>query len=122
MIGRLPLGYDTTTGDSRLSLSGGQKQRIGIARAIYGRPKLVVLDEPNASLDAEGEQALIRAIEQLKADGAIVIIIAHRSGILQVADKLLLLQKDQGWQFGPAAAVSAIIGGQDDRVALLGNR
>ncbi|WEK03645.1 MAG: type I secretion system permease/ATPase [Candidatus Devosia phytovorans] len=124
MIGRLPLGYDTTTGDMRLTLSGGQKQRIGIARAVYGKPRLVVMDEPNANLDAEGEQALLRVIDQLKADGAIVIIIAHRPAILQSVDKLLLLQKDQGWQLGPTAAISAIIGGGigEDRVAMIGNR
>ncbi len=118
MIGRLPLGYDTLTGDSRLTLSGGQKQRIGIARAIYGRPRLVIFDEPNANLDTEGEQALVRAIAHLKADGAIVIIIAHRSAILQAADKLLLLQKDASWQFGPTSAVSAIIGNSSESTAL----
>jgi ATP-binding cassette subfamily C protein len=111
MIGRLPLGYDTPTGDSRLTLSGGQKQRIGIARAIYGRPRLVVFDEPNANLDAEGEQALLRAVNRLKDDGAMVVIIAHRAAILQSADKLLVLQKDHSWQFGPTHAISAIIGG-----------
>lgn len=124
MIGRLPLGYDTATGDLRLTLSGGQKQRIGIARAIYGRPRLVVMDEPNSNLDAEGEQALVRVIDQLKADGTIVVIIAHRPAILQSVDKLLLLQKDNGWQLGPTAAISAIIGGGtgDERVAMIGSR
>ena len=110
MIGRLPLGYDTLAGDSRLTLSGGQKQRLGIARAIYGNPRLVVLDEPNANLDAEGEQSLLCVVEQLKASGAIVIIVAHRAAVLKSADKLLVLQKDQSWQFGPTTAVSAMIG------------
>ncbi|WP_375449418.1 type I secretion system permease/ATPase [uncultured Devosia sp.] len=122
MIGRLPLGYDTQTGDSRLTLSGGQKQRIGIARAIYGKPRLVVMDEPNANLDTEGEQALVRTIARLKADGAIVVIIAHRSALLQTADKLLLLKPDHSWQFGSAAAVSAIMGAGEERVVLLENR
>ena len=122
LIGRLPLGYDTATGDSRLTLSGGQKQRIGIARAVYGDPRLVVMDEPNSNLDAEGEQGLMRAIAQLKADGAIVIVVAHRSSILQVADKLLVLQKDQTWQFGSATSPAATIGGSSERFALLGSR
>jgi ATP-binding cassette subfamily C protein len=120
MIGRLPLGYDTPTGDSRLTLSGGQKQRVGLARAVYGRPRLVVLDEPNANLDAEGEQSLYRTIEQLKADGSIVIIIAHRAAVLQVADKLLVLQKDQSWQLGPASSISAMIGGGNEPMVVNG--
>jgi ATP-binding cassette subfamily C protein len=111
MIGRLPLGYDTLTGDSRLSLSGGQKQRIGIARAIYGAPRLVVFDEPNANLDTEGEQALVRAIVRLKALGTMIVVIAHRPAILQTADKLLVLQKDRGWQFGPASSISPMLDG-----------
>ncbi len=110
MIGRLPLGYDTPTGDARLTLSGGQKQRIGIARAIFGNPRLVVFDEPNANLDAEGEQALVRVINALKASGTIVVVVAHRSSILETADKLLLLKKDQSWQFGSTSAVAAILG------------
>jgi ATP-binding cassette subfamily C protein len=119
MIGRLPLGYDTPTGDSRLSLSGGQKQRIGIARAIYGTPSLVVFDEPNANLDAEGEQALVRAIVRLKTAGAMVIVIAHRPAILQAADKLLVLQKDRSWQFGPTDSISAILDGTAQELAPL---
>ena len=119
MIGRLPLGYDTLTGDSRLSLSGGQKQRIGIARAIYGTPSLVVFDEPNANLDAEGEQALVRAIVRLKTAGAMVIVIAHRPAILQAADKLLVLQKDHSWQFGPTNSISAILDGTAQELAPL---
>ena len=122
LIGRLPLGYDTLTGDSRLTLSGGQKQRIGIARAIYGRPRLVIFDEPNANLDAEGEQALMRAISQLREDGAMIVVIAHRSTILQAADKLLLLQSDQTWQFGPASAVAAFTGNAPELKALSGTR
>ncbi len=119
MIGRLPLGYDTLTGDSRLTLSGGQKQRIGIARAVYGNPRLVVLDEPNASLDAEGEQSLVRAIAELKATGSIVILVTHRPAILQAVDKLLVLQKDQTWQFGERSAIAGIIGGSE-RIAVTG--
>ncbi|SCZ12309.1 type I secretion system permease/ATPase [Microvirga guangxiensis] len=109
MIGRLPLGYDTRLGDSGYVLSGGQRQRIGLARAVYGRPRLVVLDEPNANLDADGERALIRAIEALRADGAIVILIAHRPSIMQIADKLMVLQDGKITQLGPRAAVVGAI-------------
>ncbi|MBM6594406.1 type I secretion system permease/ATPase [Microvirga pudoricolor] len=105
MIGRLPLGYDTRMGDSGYLLSGGQRQRLALARAIYGKPRLVVLDEPNANLDTEGERALIRAIDALRADGTIVILIAHRPSIMQVADKLLVLQDGRISQFGPRADV-----------------
>lgn len=109
MIGRLPLGYDTPIGDGGYSLSGGQRQRIGLARALYGRPRLIVLDEPNANLDADGERALIRAIEAMRDDGAIVILIAHRPSIMQVADKLMVLQDGRISQFGPRTAVAGAI-------------
>lgn len=109
MIGRLPLGYDTPVGDGRLTLSGGQRQRIGLARCLYNRPRLIVLDEPNANLDAVGERALMRAIEQARDDGAIVIMIAHRPTIMQVADKLLVLENGRITQFGPRTDVVASI-------------
>jgi ATP-binding cassette subfamily C protein len=109
MIGRLPLGYDTYLGEGGYTLSGGQKQRIGLARALYGRPRLIVLDEPNANLDADGERALIHAIETMRADGAIVILIAHRPSIMQVADKLMVLQDGKIVQFGPRTSVVGAI-------------
>jgi ATP-binding cassette subfamily C protein len=105
MIGRLPLGYDTPVGDGHLTLSGGQRQRIALARCLYNRPRLIVLDEPNANLDAIGERALIRAIQYARDDGAIVIIIAHRPAIMQVADKLLVLENGRVAQFGPRTDV-----------------
>ncbi|MEK1931756.1 MAG: ATP-binding cassette domain-containing protein, partial [Pararhizobium sp.] len=105
MIGRLQLGYDTPVGDGHLTLSGGQRQRIALARCLYNRPRLIVLDEPNANLDAIGEQALIRAIQHARGDGAIVIIIAHRPAIMQVADKLLVLENGRVTQFGPRTDV-----------------
>jgi ATP-binding cassette subfamily C protein len=105
MIGRLPLGYDTPVGDGHLTLSGGQRQRIALARCLYNQPRLIVLDEPNANLDAIGERALIRAIERAREGGAIVVIIAHRPAIMQVADKLLVLENGRITQFGPRTSV-----------------
>ncbi|MHA6495112.1 type I secretion system permease/ATPase [Pseudomonas borbori] len=91
MVLRFPKGYDTPLGIGGLSLSGGQKQRIGLARALYGQPVLVVLDEPNSNLDEAGELALIRAISALKAAGSTVVLVTHRPSILGVVDKILLL-------------------------------
>ncbi len=105
MVGRLPLGYDTPVGDGHLTLSGGQRQRIALARCLYDQPRFIVLDEPNANLDAIGERALIRAIERAREGGAIVIIIAHRPAIMQVADKLLVLENGRITQFGPRTSV-----------------
>lgn len=101
MILALPQGYDTDIGPGGSFLSGGQRQRLGLARALYGRPRLIVLDEPNANLDSEGEAALMRAILAAKHWGATVIIVAHQPGILRPADKLLLLVQGQVRFFGP---------------------
>lgn len=109
IIGRLPLGYDTHIGDGGYVLSGGQRQRIGLARALYGRPRLIVLDEPNSNLDTDGERALIRAIEAMRADGAIIILIAHRPSVMQAADKIMVLQDGKITQFGPRNAIAGII-------------
>ena len=105
MIGRLPQGYETplTAGGGRLS--GGQRQRIGLARALFGDPRLVVLDEPNSALDAEGEAALIAAIESARARGAAVLVVAQRMSILSRADRLLVLKDGAVTQFGPRAEV-----------------
>jgi len=100
MIQSLQQGYNTQIGDSGRSLSGGQRQRIGLARALYGMPALVVLDEPNASLDAEGEAALLGAIQHLKANKRTVVLITHKTNILSIMDKLLVMAQGQVQGFG----------------------
>ncbi|MEO1291707.1 MAG: type I secretion system permease/ATPase [Pseudomonadota bacterium] len=97
----LPKGYDTPIGIGGAQLSGGQRQRIALARALYGDPALVILDEPNANLDAEGEQALLGAIRDLKDRGKSVVIIAHRPSAIAACDKILMLDKGQQRAFGP---------------------
>jgi ATP-binding cassette subfamily C protein len=100
LILRLPNGYDTPIGEGGEALSGGQRQRIALARALYGDPFLVVLDEPNSNLDSEGEGALRQAIVNLKARGAIVVLIAHRPSVLSICDHLLVLANGQQQEFG----------------------
>ena len=106
-IMRLPRGYDSEIGESGLKLSGGQRQRIGLARAIFGRPRLVVLDEPNASLDHEGEEALHRAIVALKQCGTTIVMVAHRPSVLGLADKLLVLRQGMVEAYGSRADIIA---------------
>ena len=101
MILRFPNGYDTQIGDSGSVLSGGQRQRIAFARAIYGNPSFVVLDEPNSNLDDVGEAALVRAIQELKRRGTTVVLITHRTSIISVVDKLLLLVDGTLQLYGP---------------------
>lgn len=109
MILRFPKGYDTPIGEAGNLLSGGQRQRIALARAIYGDPKLIVLDEPNANLDDAGEAALFAAIHQLKAKGSTVLLITHRPGAIAVADQLLILRDGQVLAHGPRDAVIAAL-------------
>lgn len=100
-----PQGYDTPLGSTGFALSGGQRQRIAIARAVYGCPKYIVMDEPNSNLDDAGEGALVKAIEQLKALGSTVVITTHRPRLVGVVDSMLVLQAGKQVAFGPAKGV-----------------
>jgi ABC-type protease/lipase transport system fused ATPase/permease subunit len=107
MILRLPQGYDTQLGEQASILSVGQRQRVGLARALFGEPAYVVLDEPNAALDAEGEAALIQALDILKRAGSTVIIVSHRPNVFRTADKMLVLRNGRVDLFGPRDQVMA---------------
>lgn len=105
MILTQPGGYDTPVGPMGVRLSGGEKQRIGLARAFYGDPKLIVLDEPNSNLDSEGEAALERAVREAKARGATVVLITHKPAIAAKCDRVLVLRDGQIEMIGPAVDV-----------------
>jgi len=109
LILRLPGGYETEVGDGGLMLSGGQRQRIALARALYGDPFLVVLDEPNSNLDSEGERALIRAIARIRARGGIAVVIAHRPILLQAVDHMLVLNEGRLQAFGTTESVLPLL-------------
>lgn len=112
MILMLPDGYDTVIGGDGVNLSGGQRQRIGLSRAIYGSPRLIILDEPNSNLDEVGEQALAYAIKYLKATGATIFVITHRTSILSQLDSLLVMNAGLVRFYGPREQVMAELSAQ----------
>jgi ATP-binding cassette subfamily C protein len=107
MVLRLPNGYDTVLGIGGRGLSAGQTQRVALARALYRQPHILVLDEPNSNLDAEGEVALVRALGAARERGAAILLVAHRSGVLGMSDKLALLKDGVLELFGPRDEVVA---------------
>ena len=122
MILRLPQGYDTLLGVDGAGLSGGQKQRIGLARALYGDPALLVLDEPNSNLDEAGEQALIAAISDLRERGKTIVVISHRTTIIAITSNLLLLIDGVAKMFGPTKKVLEELAKANQQLAPQGPR
>jgi ABC-type protease/lipase transport system fused ATPase/permease subunit len=101
LVLRLSKGYETELGEAGTTLSAGQRQRVGLARTLYGNPKVIILDEPNANLDAEGEAALLKALEGAKAQGATIVMVSHKPSMFATADKMLVLRNGMITQYGP---------------------
>ncbi|MGM5483282.1 MAG: type I secretion system permease/ATPase, partial [Nanobdellota archaeon] len=95
LILRLPLGYNTYISENGMNLSGGQRQRVGLARALYGDPGFIILDEPDSNLDEEGEKALVNALKNIRASNAVAVMITHKPDLLYQTDKILVLEKGQ---------------------------
>jgi ATP-binding cassette subfamily C exporter for protease/lipase len=109
LIMSLPQGYNSPIGRDGAMLSGGQRQRVGLARALYGKPVFVVLDEPNSSLDEAGDAALANAIAALKQLGTTFVVMTHRTSVLGVADKMLIMRDGAQQAFGPRDDVLAAL-------------
>ncbi len=107
---RLPEGYDTEIGPSGARLSGGQRQRIGLERALYGRPRLLVLDEPNSNLDREGEECLAHALLNAREWGATIIVVSHKPALINLADKIAVMKQGRLTHFGPRDELLSLIG------------
>ncbi len=107
LILHLPNGYDTVIGGAGGVLSGGQRQRVGLARAVYGSPRFMVLDEPNSNLDDQGEKELVQALNRVKESGCTVVVITHRTMVLQCVDKILVMKEGAAVAFGPKDDVLA---------------
>ncbi|MGH6955876.1 MAG: ATP-binding cassette domain-containing protein, partial [Caulobacteraceae bacterium] len=110
-IVRLAEGYGAMLGLGGRGLSAGQAQRVAMARALFGEPKVLILDEPNAHLDNEGEAALVRTLVELKTAGTTILVAAHRTGVLAAVDKLMVLKEGRIDLFGPRDEVIRRIGG-----------
>ena len=115
MVLHMPKGYDTLLGDGGAGLSGGQKQRLGLARAMYGDPSLLVLDEPNSNLDDVGEAALLKAVHEMRQRGKTVVLITHRTSAIAATTKLLLLRDGIAAMFGPTNQVLAALNEQNQK-------
>ncbi len=109
LILRLPQGYDTPIGPGGMVLSGGQRQRVALARALYGDARFLVLDEPNSNLDDLGEQLLVRTLAQAKAEGRTIVVITHRTSVLAVVDRLLVMRDGIIHAYGPRDEVLAAL-------------
>lgn len=107
VIGRLPLGYDTSISEASFSLSGGQKQRIALARALFGRPALIVLDEPNSNLDGQGQHALMSAMAEARMAGTTIVVVTHQPAFLRDCNRMIVLQNGLVVHQGPPEAVMA---------------
>ena len=109
IVGRLRRGYDTDAGSGGAALSGGQHQRVGLARALFDSPRLLILDEPDASVDHEGEAALLSAMADAKSSGAVVVVVSHRPGLMRAVDWRLVLEGGRVASFGPTARTVAAV-------------
>ncbi len=109
IIMALPEGYQSNIGDEGVVFSGGQRQRVGLARALYGYPKFIVMDEPNSNLDSESERYLIGAIRHMKSLGSTQVIVTHRSTLINEADYLMMMRQGTIQAYGPREEIIAAI-------------